>query len=232
MRESTVILLKAVVIAGAAAVLLLTSSCVQKQAENGVEKAINILTISAGCNHSLALCEDGSVWAWGENRGGQLGNGEGGELKGKEVLPVRVKKPKGMGKVVSISTGGFHSLALCEDGSVWAWGYNKYGQLGNGGVRDDKELLPVRVKKPKGIGKAVSISAGGNHSLALCEDGSVWAWGYNKYGQLGNEKAGENEEEHSPVRVETPKGMGKVTSISAGGDHSLALCENGSVWAW
>ena len=75
MRESTVILLKAVVIAGAAAVLLLTSSCVQKQAENGVEKAINILTISAGWYYSLALCEDGSVWAWGYNEHGQLGNG-------------------------------------------------------------------------------------------------------------------------------------------------------------
>ncbi|MDZ7814561.1 MAG: hypothetical protein U5N86_00745 [Planctomycetota bacterium] len=74
---------------------------------------------------NLALCEDGSLWAWGWNEYGQIGNGKGGETGSKELLPVRVREPVRMGNVLAISAGGWHSFALCEDGSLWAWGYNQ-----------------------------------------------------------------------------------------------------------
>ncbi|MDZ7814560.1 MAG: hypothetical protein U5N86_00740 [Planctomycetota bacterium] len=66
----------------------------------------NVVAISAGDEHSLALCEDGSLWAWGSNEFGQIGNGKGGEKDSKVLLPVRASKPEGMGNVVSISAGG------------------------------------------------------------------------------------------------------------------------------
>ncbi|MDZ7815265.1 MAG: hypothetical protein U5N86_04435 [Planctomycetota bacterium] len=189
--------------------------------------------ISAGRCHTLCVDKDGSLWAWGQNEYGQIGTGKGGDSK--EPLPVRVSKPQGMGNVVSISAGGYHSLALCEDGSLWAWGWNYFGQLGNGkgGEEDSKVLLPVRVLKPEGMGDVVAISAGRFHSLALCEDGSLWAWGDNEHGQSGNGKGGEWEsKELLPVRVSKPEGMGEVLAISSGLAHNLALCEDGSLWAW
>ncbi|MDZ7815278.1 MAG: hypothetical protein U5N86_04505 [Planctomycetota bacterium] len=189
----------------------------------------NVLAISAGGAHNLALCEDGSLWAWGHNGGGQIGNGKGGEWDSEELLPVRVRKPDGMGNVLAISAGGAHSLALCEDGSLWAWGYNLFGQIGNGKVGE--EHLPVRVSKPEGMGNVVAISAGGVHNLALCQDGSLWAWGENYSGQIGNGK-GIDSKEPLPVRVSKPEGMGDVLAISAGSAYSLALCEDGSLWAW
>ncbi|MDZ7814468.1 MAG: hypothetical protein U5N86_00225 [Planctomycetota bacterium] len=170
----------------------------------------NVAATSAGGVHNLALCEDGSLWAWGWNDYGQIGNGKGGKEYSKEPLPVRVSKPEDMGNVLAISAGGTHNLALCEDGSLWAWGENDDGQIGNGkgGEKDSKELLPVRVWKPQGMGNVVAFSAGGAHNLALCEDGSLWAWGWNKYGQIGNGKGGKKgSKELLPVRVRKPEGM-------------------------
>ncbi|MDZ7816964.1 MAG: hypothetical protein U5N86_13550 [Planctomycetota bacterium] len=112
-----------------------------------------------------------------------------------------------MGNVVAISAGDIHSLALCEDGSLWAWGDNNFGQIGNG-EKGSKELLPVRVSKPEDMRDVVAISAGGWHNIVLCEDGSLWAWGSNSHGEIGNAKGGEWDTiELLPVRVRKPEGM-------------------------
>ncbi|MDZ7814466.1 MAG: hypothetical protein U5N86_00215 [Planctomycetota bacterium] len=185
--------------------------------------------------HSLALCEDGSLWAWGWNKVGQIGNGKGGEQDSKELLPVRVWQHEGLGDIVAISAGFKYNLALCEDGSLWTWGENYFGQIGNGKGEEvySKEPLPVRVSKPEGMGNVLAISTGWFHNLALCEDGSLWAWGNNSSGQIGNGKGGEEDsKELLPVRVRKPEGMGDVLAISAGAAHNLALCEDGSLWAW
>ncbi len=185
--------------------------------------------ISAGRGHSLALNPDGRVWAWGNNNQGQLGDGTQGMsapgLSGTENRhePVRVLD---LTDVVSIGAGKMHSLALKSDGMVWAWGWNDFGQLGDGtrgvfGNRNRSE--PVRVL---GLTDVVAIHAGGGHSLALTSGGRVWAWGSNSSGQLGD---GTTRSRNEPVHV---SGLIDVVAISAGSGHSLALTSGGRVWAW
>ncbi len=114
---------------------------------------------------------------------------------------------------MAISAGAYHSLALTADGHVYAWGYNNYGQLGNGSTAN--ATTPVEVEGPGGTGtlsNIVAISAGGYHSLALTADGHVYAWGYNGYGQLGN---GSTTNATTPVEVEGPGGTGTLSNIVA-----------------
>jgi alpha-tubulin suppressor-like RCC1 family protein len=172
-------------------------------------------SISAGAFHSLALKSDGTVWAWGDNYFGQLGNNSSTN----SFQPVQVT---GINGVMSISAGEHHSLALKNDGTVWAWGYNYYSQLGND-TTSDRNYIPKQVQLLSGVS---SISAGANHSLALKSDGTVWAWGYNAQGELGN---GTTTNSSLPVQV---SGLSGVISISAGANHSLALKSDGTVWAW
>ncbi len=105
--------------------------------------------------------------------------------------------------------------------SLYAWGFNDHGQLGDGTTND--RLKPVKIEQPADL---VSVAAGGSHSLALAADGSVWAWGDNSLGQLGD---GTTTERRMPIRLTVPS---SVTAIAAGGSHSLALAADGSVWAW
>jgi alpha-tubulin suppressor-like RCC1 family protein len=164
----------------------------------------------------LALRLDGSVWAWGANTSGQLGNGAQGTSP--VPLPVRVT---GLPAIKAIAAGGSHSLALGVNGQVWAWGLNSAGQLGDGTTT--LRLAPVAVTIPGG---AVAIAAGNAHSLAVATDGSVYAWGSNASGQLGD---GTTALRHTPVRINLPVG---VRAVSAGQHHSMALGANGSVWTW
>ncbi|WP_395833744.1 MopE-related protein [Archangium violaceum] len=171
-------------------------------------------TLSAGNYHSLALRTDGSVWAWGQNSDGQLGNGTLTLSK----IPVRVT---GLPAIKAIAAGRNHSLALGVDGSVWAWGQNSAGQLGDGTTTG--RLTPVSVTIPGG---AVAIAGGLSHSLAIAADGSVYAWGSNTYGQLGD---GTTSPRLTPVRLSLPV---SITAISAGWHHSMALGTDGRVWTW
>jgi alpha-tubulin suppressor-like RCC1 family protein len=170
--------------------------------------------IAAGYYHSLAIKEDGSVWAWGYNGHGELGDGT---TKHKRS-PVQVS---GLSQVTKIAAGLYHSLALKEDGSVWAWGYNGHGELGDGTTTNKSS--PVQVS---GLSQVTRIAAGYYHSLALKEDGSVWAWGYNGHGELGDRTT---TNKSSPVQV---SGLSQVTMIAVGYHHSMALKNDGTVWAW
>lgn len=155
-----------------------------------------------GACHSLTLKEDGTVWAFGENDKGQLGNG----TSGTEKEYVRVT---GLENITAVAGGGANSMALKEDGTVWYWG---------SGV-----LSPVQAKNLTGI---TAISAGDDHFLALKEDNTVWAWGANGWGQLGN---GTYNNSDTPVQV---LGLTDITAIAAGQAHSIALGADGRVWAW
>jgi len=138
-----------------------------------------LTAISAGYKHTVALKGDGSVWAWGDE-------------EGSTPAPV-----SGLTGVVAISAGPDHTVALKGDGSVWAWGSNGWGQLGDG-TETTERSTPVQVS---GLAGVVAISAGGYHTVALKGDGSVWAWGDNWSGQLGD---GTFAQTNSPVLVVTP----------------------------
>ncbi|MGF7400774.1 S-layer homology domain-containing protein [Thermoanaerobacterium thermosaccharolyticum] len=127
--------------------------------------------------------------------------------------------------VKAIAAGAYHTVALKNDGTVWAWGFNYYGELGNGTADKDSHSTPVQVK---GISDVKAIAAGMYHTVALKNDGTVWAWGDNEHDQLGNETT--KEEYHStPVQV---KGISDVKAITAGNGYTVALKNDGTVWAW
>jgi alpha-tubulin suppressor-like RCC1 family protein len=193
--------------------------------ESGALSGRTIVAVSGGYLHSLALCSDGTLAAWGYNVYGQLGdNGNAASpvpvaVDGSGVLAGRT--------VVAIATGPFHNLALCADGRVAAWGYNNHGQLGTG---DKANLRAAGLVEPVGAlsGKqVVAVAAGAYHSFALCSDGTLAAWGYNDEGELGD---GTNAGSLTPVAVDL-SGR-RVVSISAGQYHTLALCTDGSLLAW
>jgi len=183
--------------------------------------------LAVGAWHSLALKNDGTVWAWGNNDYGQLGNGTTsgssttttGDSNTTNRSPAQVS---GLNDVIAISAGSSHSLALKSDGTVWAWGSNNVGQLGDGTTTDRNR--PVQVS---GLTNVIAITGGcESHSLALKSDGTVWAWGYNNFGQLGD---GTTTNRSTPVQV---SGLSGISAIGAGSGHSVALKSDGTVWAW
>ena len=166
------------------------------------------LQVSAGYQHSLAVGSDGNAYAWGDNDHGQLGDGTSTTYRS---APVRVKTPDRKAypdlpadfTYLQVSAGWRHSLALGSDGNAWAWGDNQYGQLGNG-TSYSNSSVPVHVRDPANPGnaskglQATQVSAGDTHSLALGSDGNAWAWGWNKYGELGD---GSTSSKSAPVPV-------------------------------
>lgn len=183
-----------------------------------------VVAIAAGAFHNLALCGDGTVVSWGSNNHGQLGTGDRVMRNAPVVVePVGALAGK---RVVAVAAGYYHSLALCDDGSVAGWGYNDEGELGNGGTTT--ALIPVAVDVSGSLaGKRVSrIAAGQYHSLALCTDGTLVAWGYNGLGRIGD---GTTTDRHSPVEVDLTGAAGR---IAAGGSHSLVELVDGTLWGW
>ena len=174
-------------------------------------------TFSAGQAHSLTIRDDGTLWAWGENSNGVTGLNT---AVGIQATPAQVGTATNW---VSVSAGFFHSLALAENGTLWAWGNNSTGATGLGTIVGSRTT-------PAQVGTATSwrsISAGANHSLAIRADGTLWSWGTNAFGQTGlGTTAGTQT---------TPAQVGTATnwkSISAGSTHSLAIKTDGTLWAW
>ena len=173
--------------------------------------------IAAGWYHTVALKSDGSLWAWGGSYKGQLGDG----TNFKRNMPVQVSG--GGNTWTTIAAGWHHTVAVKSDGTLWAWGYNFYGQLGDGTTINRN--MPVQVSG--GGNTWVGIAAGGYHTVALKSDGSLWAWGYNFPGQLGD---GTTINRNMPVQVS--RGGNTWVGIAAGGYHTVALKSDGTPWAW
>ncbi|HQO58679.1 MAG TPA: hypothetical protein PLT76_08190, partial [Candidatus Omnitrophota bacterium] len=172
-------------------------------------------TIDGGKNHSIAVKQNGSVWTWGNNSKGQIGDGSVTE----SLIPKQVII-NGYGKEVTATNES--SYVLLGDGTVKSWGNNNYGQLGDG-TTVGYSTTPVNVLLPSGI---ISIAGGYNHMLALRDDGTVWAWGRNDGGQLGVEPS-----QHKNIPIQVP-GLDHIKAIAAGTEHSVALKEDGTVWTW
>gem|GEM_PF-2191429 len=171
--------------------------------------------IAAGANHTVALRNDGTVWAWGFNNAGQLGDG----TTTFRNTPVQVQN---ISNVIAISAGGDHSLALRADGTVWAWGSNVRYQLGDGTT--GRRLRPVRVLN---ISNANKIDAGTSHNLARLADGTVVEWG----GGLSGVFCEEIWIPYVPIPQQVP-GLNGVWDIGAGSQFHTAIMPGGVVWRW
>lgn len=178
----------------------------------------SVIKLSAGASHTLALKSDGTLWAWGYNAAGQLGNNTFDD----HAVPTIMLKTEAMSQSPKVvSAGYYHSLVLLQDGTVFACGSNDYGQLGD----NTKKSQPVFVQVT-GLQDVVAIAGGSYHSVALKKDGTVWGWGRNYNGQLGN---GDFADRLTPAQTVN---LTDVVAISAGQYHSLALKKDGTVWSW
>jgi len=177
--------------------------------------ANNWLTVSAGANHSLAVKMNGTLWSWGNGQFGHLGNG---------LFNSATWNVTQVGTATdwsSVSAGTVFSLALKTNGTLWSWGRNDTGQLGNN--------TTVDLNIPTQVGTATDwmlIDAGEQHSLAIKTNNSMWAWGANGFGQLGN---GNNTTSLVPIQVTAALTW---IAISAGGGHSMAINNLNSLWTW
>ena len=174
-------------------------------------------TAAAGGDFSLAVKEDGSLWATGINMYGNLGLGDTADRH--QLTQVGSTRDW-----AAVSAGLGYALALRKDGSLWAWGGNNFGQLGVG------DTTPRR--SPTQVGSETDWAAAsclGHHSLALKRDGTLWAWGENGFGQLG---VGDSDDRDRPTQVGTSRDWVAIAPGGAASYHSLALKRDGTLWAW
>lgn len=168
--------------------------------------------VSAGEFHTLAIRSDGSLWAWGQNANGQLGDG----TTTNKASPTRI----GTGTDWTyVAAGSTHSLAINKAGALWAWGDPSDGRLG---------AVPATPRIPTKIGTFTNwliVAAGKDHSMGLRTDGTLWVWGQNDAGQLGN---GSRTAAATPTQV----GTQSWTSIVAGATHSAAIRSDSTLWTW
>ena len=175
--------------------------------------ANNWKSISNGSYHIAAIKTDGTLWTWGDNFGGQLGNG----------TTINNYTPTQIGNSTnwkSVSSGYDFNIAVKTDGTLWSWGMNNYGELGNG--------TTIQNYTPNQIGTATnwkSVSAGREQSLAIKTDGTLWVWGLNDYGQLGD---GTNINKSSPIQIGTSNNWKQVT---AGNWFSTAIKNDGTLFS-
>lgn len=170
--------------------------------------------IAAGGFHALAIKKDGSLWGWGRNASGQVGDGTNDDY----YAPVRIGTANDW---ESVGTGTVTSYAIKKDHSLWAWGNNQAGELGIGSTHDQN--TPTRV----GTASDWQMVRGGAlHTLAIKQDHSLWAWGTNSNGQLG---IGTTDPDSLPKRVGVESAW---SSISCGFEFSLGIKTNGSLWSW
>lgn len=166
----------------------------------------NVVSSSAGLKHSLALTGDGTVWAWGDNTYGQLGDGTNIQRD----TPVQVN---GTTNVKQVAAGRNHSIILKNDGTVWTWGNNPSGQLGNG-TYNNMTNTPIQVAD---LTDVVDIASGSLHGLALKKDGTLWTWGL-----VGTRYL-------TPVKVE---GITDIKEFAGGEQYSIVVKNDGTVWVW
>jgi len=185
-----------------------------------VGTATNWVQVAAGFSYSLGLRADGSLWAWGSNQYGELGNPTNNGTSTPTPTPTQVA-----GTYIQLAAGASHSLALRADGSLWAWGLNYDGQLGS---TTNTGTLNANPTPTQVAGTYTQVAAGGSHSLGLRADGSLWAWGANFFGQLGN-PTNSNTYTATPTPTQV---TGTYTQVTAGSNHSLGLRADGSLWAW
>ena len=201
-----------------------------KGAESQPFKAVQV---SAGAYDSAAIGTDGHVYTWGSESNDRADST-------RKLKPTLVKDPNGSDQglqAVHVSTKYSFVMALDADSNVYAWGYNNWGQLGNGRATGDTSTTytpdPVSVHDPNDdskIFKAVQISAGWSHAMAIGQDGNTYAWGNNGGGRLGD-GTDTSKYRSIPTHVYSTE-LFQASQVSAGVNHSMAIDQNGAIWAW
>jgi alpha-tubulin suppressor-like RCC1 family protein len=198
----------------------------------GLGTLAGVTQITTGTAHACALKNDGSVYCWGDNYNGEIGDNTTDD----RFVPVQVLGVGGIGAltdVTQITAGGNHTCALGADESAYCWGYNFDGTLGDN-TTDDR-YVPVHVLGPDGTGVLsgiTQIAAGVYHTCAVMTDQRAYCWGYNAYGQLGDDTVNDR---HIPVQVLGVGGLGilsDVMQITAGGNHTCAIDVDDNIFCW
>ena len=174
-------------------------------------------TVAAGPGYSVVVKQDGSVWTTSANSNGKLVFFDGSTTSRRTFSVVKTIRD-----ARTVAVGRYHSMVLTRQGRVWATGWNKYGQLGDGSTKDRTFFIRLDPNEKKDV--IVAIAAGDIHSIVLKQDGSVWAAGRNSNGQLGD---GSNSDRKSFVEVMSSG----AADVFAGGSHSMVLKQDSSVWA-
>ena len=187
-----------------------------------VEGLKNVKTVSINSyrRNNAAITRDGTLYMWGNNGSGELGDG----TTTNAYTPVRPKLEEDV-KVKQVALGNQHTVALSEDGQVYTWGRNYGGALGNGTTTDSKTPVKIEIGDGK---KVAEVYADNNCSAALTVDGDLYMWGENSSGQLGD---GSTTNKNMPTKVEISSGK-KVKEFLLCGSSSMALLSDGTVWAW
>lgn len=185
--------------------------------------------VSAGMAHTLILKNDGTVWASGDNSAGELGNG--GTTPASTPVQVKTNSSTNLTNIVAVAAANNESFGVDASGNVWAWGLNTNSQLGIG--TSSNALYATQISTNT-LSNMIGIAASGNHAVALRADGSVWGWGANTSGQVGN--GATNTWVTTPTPVLAPSGqsgnLAGIVAVAAGTNHSLALTSGGNVYAW
>jgi alpha-tubulin suppressor-like RCC1 family protein len=192
-----------------------------------IEDDRQAVQVASGDRHSITLYSDGTISASGNNAYGQLGDGT--KTNRSEPVPVN-----GLSNVIAIAAGKWHSLAVTGEGRVWAWGDNRNRQLGNNTSEDALEPVLVVTQTNSGdlipLTDVVAVAASEVHTVALKRDGTIWAWGDNRYGQLGTGNT------FSSATAKPVPGLADVRTITAGGDattaRTMARTGDGALWGW
>ena len=175
-----------------------------------------VIQVAAGGSHTAAVTKDGDLYMWGYNNYGQLGVYTNVD-KNTPVLVNNSTTALPAKSVKYVALGGSHSAAITKDGSLYIWGWNNYGQLGDGTTTD--RYTPIKI-----MDNVASVSLGNSHSAAITKDGSLYMWGYNGNGRLGD---GTTTDRYTPVKI-----MDNVASANLGDDHSAAITKDGSLYMW
>lgn len=177
--------------------------------ENLIKVLENVRSVSLGYDFSAAITENGDLYLWGAGYEGQLGNGRN-EIDNYSLVPIKI-----LNNVLSVSLGGGHTAAVTKDGNLYVWGWNIYGQLGNGTY--NSILNPTKL-----LNNVAMVECGSDYSAAITKDGNLYMWGRNQCGQLGN---GTWDDQVYPTKI-----MDNVFAVSCGGAHTAIITKDGNLY--
>ena len=202
------------------------------------ERGADVVSVWGGARGTIILKSDGTVWTWGANFDGKLGIGETNDVR--MLTPVEVHGAGNVSffnSVKAIMGGEIHNVALKSDGTVWCWGWNAFGQLGNGTTNDSWVPTPAGLTAVPPLTNVVKLGGRPYFTLAEKADGTIWAWGMNQFGQMGNGTLTPfgSPPNSVPVMVSNSLPGGPINGalqITCGYQFGAALVTNGTVWIW